>query len=139
MYRLIYKSHSKTPIDWVLIDSLLKTSEKTNPKRELTGVLVATRTHFLQVLEGSFESVNELFYHIVRDPRHENLQLVSFTCVEHRIFPNWTMHGIGIFDFNQENARQFERAFGEEEGGVRLPVDEWEALALIKDIRQLHD
>lgn len=139
MYRLIYKSRSKTPIDWVLIESLLKTCETGNPKLGITGVLLATRTHFLQVLEGPFESVNELFYEIAKDSRHDSVQLVSFSCVEHRVFSKWTMHGIGVFGFNEELTQQLKRGFGEENGEVRLPVDEWEALALINDIRQVQD
>jgi hypothetical protein len=139
MYRLIYKSRSKSPIDWGLIDSILKASEKNNPESDITGALLATRTHFLQVIEGSFETVNELFYAIAKDPRHDSVQLVGFGCVETRIFPDWTMHGIGIFDLNQEIAERLKHAFGEEDGGVRLPTDEWQALALINDIRHSQD
>ena len=139
MYRLIYKSRSKSPIDWVLIDSILQSSEKNNPESDITGALLATRTHFLQVIEGSFETVNELFYAIAKDPRHDELQLVCFSCVEARVFPDWTMHGIGIFDLNQEIAQRLQHAFGEEDGGIRLPTDEWQALALINEIRQVHD
>ncbi len=139
MYRLIYKSRSKTPIDWDLVNSILETSQQQNPEHAITGVLVATRNHFLQVLEGSFESVNDLFYAIARDSRHDRLQLVGFTCTEHRTFPDWEMHGIGVFDFNQELSRQLKRVYGEEDGEVRFPTEEWQALALIQDIRQVHD
>lgn len=135
MYRLIYKSRSKTPIDWVLIDSLLHSSEENNPRQDITGVLLATRTHFLQVLEGSFDPVNELFYNIARDPRHDSLQLVSFNCVESRVFSDWTMHGVGIFDLNAELSKRLQDTFGEEDGELRLPTEEWAALALINDIR----
>lgn len=138
MYRLIYKSCSNSEIDLALIDSLLISSEKNNPDLNVTGVLLATRTHFLQVLEGSFESVNELYYTISRDSRHHTLQLVSFTCVEDRVFPDWSMHGIGIFSFNSELETQLKSAFGEEGGEVRLPVTEWQTLAMIEQIRQAH-
>ena len=33
----------------------------------------------------------------------------------------------------------FPQVKGEEDGEVRLPTDEWQALALINDIRQVHD
>jgi len=138
MYRLIYRSRSETPVDWGLIDSLLKASEDSNHERDITGVLLATKTHFLQVIEGSFEAVNELFYDIAKDPRHDSLQLISFNCVEHRVFPNWTMHGIGVFDLNQQVYQRLKIAFGEEDGELQLPNDEWSALALINSIRQEH-
>jgi hypothetical protein len=139
MYRLIYKSRSRTPIDWELVNSILETSQQQNPEQAITGVLVATRSHFLQALEGSFEAVNDLFYKIARDPRHDRLQLVGFTCTERRTFPDWGMHGIGVFDFNQELSRQLKLAYGEEDGEVRFPTEEWEALSLIRDIRQAGD
>jgi hypothetical protein len=139
VYRLIYKSRSKVPIDWALVDSIIETSNKNNSRREITGVLLATTTHFLQVIEGSFERVNKLFSDIARDPRHEALQLVDFSCVERRAFGDWAMHGIGIFGFNKALLDQLKAAFGEEEGEVRLPTDVWQIAALVHDIRQIHD
>jgi hypothetical protein len=139
MYRLIYKSRSKTPVDWDLVNSILETSQKQNTEIDISGVLVATRSHFLQVLEGSFEAVNDLYYKIARDPRHERVQLVSFTCTERRIFNRWEMHGIGVFNFNRELSRQLKRSFGEEDGEVRFPTEEWEALSLINEIRQVQN
>ena len=102
MYRLIYKSRSKKPIGWELINSIIDSSQEGNAEIDVSGVLLATSSHFLQVLEGSFNKVNELYYSITQDPRHHQLQLVSFSCAEKRIFNSWTMHGIGMFNFNQE-------------------------------------
>ena len=136
MYRLIYKSRSKVPVDWDLVNSILESSQKQNTELDVSGVLVATRSCFLQVLEGSFEAVNDIYYKIARDPRHERVQLVSFTCMERRIFTRWQMHGIGVFNFNKELSRQLKLSFGEEDGEVRFPNEEWEALLLINEIRR---
>ncbi len=136
MYRLIYKSRSKVPVDWDLVDSILESSQKQNADLDVSGVLVATRNRFLQVLEGSFEAVNDIYCKIVRDPRHERVQLLSFTCTESRIFTRWQMHGIGVFNFNQELSRQLKTSYGEEDGEVRFPDEEWKALSLIKEIRR---
>ena len=99
MYRLIYKSRAKQRIDWALVRELIRKSEENNRDAGITGVLLATNTHFLQVLEGGFDEVNELFMHIVRDARHDQVQLVAFDCVESRRFGGWAMHGVGLFDF----------------------------------------
>jgi hypothetical protein len=139
MYRLIYKSRSRTPVDWALVESIIGSSDKNNPVQDITGVLLATRTHFLQVIEGSFESVNTLFDTIARDPRHEALQLVSFSSVERRAYENWAMYGVGIFDLHNEIVSRLKHEFGEEDGDVRLPTDEWAVAALIHDIRQIND
>jgi len=135
MYRLIYKSRSRQRIDWDLVRELIKKSEENNQDAGITGVLLATATHFLQVLEGGFEEVNDLFMHIVRDPRHDQVRLIAFDCVESRLYGGWAMHGVGVFDFNQELVEDLIGQYGEEEGGVRFPVEDWKVLALISDLR----
>ena len=137
MYRLIYKSRAKQPIDWELVRALIKQSEENNQDAGITGVLLATGTHFLQVLEGGFDEVNELFMQIVRDSRHDQLQLIAFDCVESRLYGGWAMHGVGVFDFNQELIDDLIAQYGEEEGGVRFPVEDWKVLALISDLRMV--
>jgi len=135
MFRLIYKSRSSEPIDWAFVNSLVSTSEIKNKEAGITGVLLATRTHFLQVIEGDFDEVNRLFLSIARDPRHDEVQLVSFGCVESRLFGGWAMHSVGIFDFNQELVDDLIAQYGEEGGSVRFPVEDWKVLALISDLR----
>ena len=61
MYRIIYKSRSVTPLNWDIVRSITSTSEKNNEALGVTGVLMASRTHFMQVLEGKFEDVNTVF------------------------------------------------------------------------------
>jgi hypothetical protein len=135
MYRLIYKSRANQRIDWKLVNDLIAGSEASNREAGITGVLLATETHFLQVLEGGFDDVNELFMHIVRDPRHEKIQLIAFDCVESRLFGGWAMHGVGIFNFNRKLIDDLIDHYGEEEGSVRFPVEDWKVLALISDLR----
>lgn len=135
MYRLIYKSRCKKTVDWELINEIIGSSESHNKDDSITGMLLASESHFLQVIEGGFEEINHLFLRIARDSRHDDVQLISFNCVESRLFGGWAMHGIGIFDFNAELSRTLVDKWGEEGGGVRFPLQEWEALALINDIR----
>jgi len=135
MYRLIYKSRCNGNVDWDLVNEIIGSSETHNKDDSITGVLLATDSHFLQVIEGGFEEINQLFLRIARDPRHKDMQLVSFTCVESRLFGGWAMHGIGIFDFNDQLSGALIEKWGGENGGVRFPVQEWQALALINDVR----
>lgn len=135
MYRLIYKSRSSQPIDWAFVNALVGKSESKNQEVGITGVLLATKTHFLQVIEGDFDEINGLFLRIARDPRHEDVQLVSFGCVESRLFGGWAMHAIGVFDFNHELVSDLIGQYGEEGGSVRFPVEDWKVLALISDLR----
>ena len=136
MYRLIYKSRSIREIDWEFVDELVGKSAKSNEKAGVSGVLLATRSHFLQVLEGDFYEINRLFLRIARDPRHDDIQLISFGCVENRLFGGWAMHAIGIFDFKQGLVKDLMDQYGEENGTVRFPVEDWAVLALISDLRR---
>ena len=135
MYRLIYKSRANQRIDWEFVSELVTGSEDSNEDSGISGVLLATETHFLQVLEGGFDEINDLFMRIVRDPRHDEIRLIAFDCVESRLFGGWAMHGVGIFNFNQELIADLKAQYGEEEGSVRLPVEDWKVLALISDLR----
>lgn len=135
MYRLIYKSRANQDIDWDFINTLMGKCESKNKQAGITGVLLASKTHFLQVLEGDFEEINRLYLQIARDKRHDEVQLVSFGCVESRLFGGWAMHAIGIFDFNQDLVNQLIDQYGEEAGSVRFPVEDWKVLALISDLR----
>ena len=118
---ITYKSHSKDAADLDLVNSILASSTRNNSANGITGVLVATRTHFLQVLEGEFDALNTTFQRISSDPRHDKIQLISFTEIEERKFGEWAMHGIGLFDLNQELAVKLCHRFGEENGDIRLP------------------
>lgn len=117
MYRIIYKSRSVTPLNWDIVRSITSVSEKNNDFMGVTGVLLASRTHFLQVLEGNFEDVNAVFRRIVRDDRHAELSIVAFSIVDARLFDGWGMRGIGAFDFNVDIENELKVKYGEEEGG----------------------
>lgn len=139
MYRLIYKSRVARELDWPVVENILHQSEANNSLAAVTGVLLATRSHFLQVIEGTFEDVNETFFRIARDPRHEHIQLLSFEVVDARLFESWAMKGIGILDTNSVLARHLIAKYGEQDGGVRFPLEAWLALSLIHDIRAMQE
>lgn len=139
MYRLIYKSKSLRPLNWDIVRDITDKSEANNEPCGVTGVLLASRTHFLQVLEGNFESINQVFRRIVKDERHCELSLISFSVVDARLFVGWGMRGIGAFDFNKKIEEELIRKYGEEDGGIHFPLEEWQALAMINDIKMIGD
>jgi hypothetical protein len=115
MYRIIYKSRSRVPLDWDIVRDILHTSEAYNESHGITGVLLASNTHFLQVLEGNYEEVNSAFMRIVCDERHTEIRLVAFSIIDARLFGGWGMRGIGAFDFNKDLEQQLIAKYGEEE------------------------
>jgi hypothetical protein len=118
---LVYKSRSTGPVTRDLVDSILDSSIRNNPEEGITGVLIATEKHFLQVLEGGYEELNATYERIARDTRHDTLQLISFSEIEERQFGDWAMHGIGLFDLNRDVLAKLYDKFGEDNGSLRFP------------------
>ena len=128
---VIYKSRCTSVADLDLVNSILASSTRNNSANGITGVLIATKTGFLQVLEGEFEALNTTFERISKDTRHEKIQLISFSEIEERKFSEWAMHGIGLFNLNDELAARLCKEFGEEDGNVRLPSTLREVMAFL--------
>ncbi|MEH6515201.1 MAG: BLUF domain-containing protein [Halioglobus sp.] len=139
MYRVLYKSRSVQTLNWEIVRSITSVSEKSNEGCGVTGVLLASRTHFLQAIEGNFEDVNAVFRRIVRDRRHEELSIIGFGVIDARLFGGWGMRGVGAFDFNLQIETELKQKYGEEDGGIRFPLEEWQALAMINDIKMIRE
>ena len=54
-----------------------------------------------------------------------------------RLFGGWGMRGIGAFDFHKTIEDELKLKYGEEEGGIQFPLEEWKALAMINDIKMI--
>ena len=134
LHSLIYKSRCKGSASWELVESILTSCTKNNPANGITGVLIITETHFLQVLEGEFEALNATFERISHDKRHDTTQIISFTEIKERNFPDWAMHGVGLLDLNRELKSQLCSKFGEYNGSVRVPSSTHEVFELLNMI-----
>ena len=91
LHRLVYTSQTTRPLDPPAIEQILAAARTANARRELTGALVFDSQHFLQVLEGGAEPLNALYAALMRDPRHQRLQLLEYRAVERRQFDAWRM------------------------------------------------
>lgn len=139
MYRLVYKSEAVARMSWKSVGPILAASTRNNDRNGLTGVLLVGKKHFLQVLEGDFETVNETFQRIARDPRHRRVQLVEFGVADERLFEEWKMRGVGLFEFDPPLSEPLMRKYGSDGGEIRFPDTGWKALALVQDILQLEN
>ena len=139
MYRMIYRSRSVEPLNWEIVRSITSVSERNNEASGLTGVLLASRSHFMQAIEGNFEDVNAAFRRICRDERHTELSIVGFSITDARLFGGWGMRGIGAFDFNKQIEDELKEKYGEEERSIHFPFEEWQALAMINDIKMMRE
>jgi hypothetical protein len=73
------------------IRAILATARRCNTASNVTGALLFTASGFAQVLEGPREVVEQTFERISSDPRHTDVTALSFTPIERRSFPDWSM------------------------------------------------
>jgi hypothetical protein len=91
LVRLLYVSRAADSISSAMVDSIITTSRKNNPAYGITGILCYSGTMFMQVLEGGRTAVNATYGRIVRDTRHNDVQLLHYEEITERCFAGWTM------------------------------------------------
>jgi Sensors of blue-light using FAD len=100
LVRLLYASRAAKALNAKTVASILVECQRNNPRRGITGVLCYSDEIFLQVLEGSRDSVCDTFNSIVRDARHETVRLLSFEEISERRFGGWSMGQVNIEKIN---------------------------------------
>lgn len=88
---LVYVSVRKKECTDEEIDKILAACKRNNPKLDITGVLLYSKTHFLQYLEGDYKEISGLYEKIKSDDRHKNVVLITTGPIEERTFPSWEM------------------------------------------------
>lgn len=88
---LIYSSVRNASCTDQQIQNILKSCEKNNPGKSVTGVLVHSQNYFLQFLEGEENDLMNLFNLIKKDDRHSKVILLNKGEIKERMFPSWHM------------------------------------------------
>ena len=84
---------------WLAVDSIIKSSRRSNPEYGITGLLVFGSGILFQWLEGPRDNVMSLMERLKTDPRHENVvMLTEIEEVWERLFPNWDMELVTTTD-----------------------------------------
>ena len=92
MKRVRYISRASMSVGPDEIDQIIAASERNNPGRNVTGMLVASGELFYQLLEGPTEEVDNLYAKIAQDDRHDQIILIEEeTGTFDRICPDWAM------------------------------------------------
>jgi hypothetical protein len=97
IFRLIYRSRSRIPpaqLDTEL-GNILRVARTNNAERGITGALLVYDNWFAQALEGSEETVRDLYKHIATDKRHDSVQVREAGMVKARVFSRWAMAMVG--------------------------------------------
>ena len=82
------------------IESILSQSRQFNPASGITGILCYGGGIFLQALEGGRNAVSDLYGHIQRDPRHNDVVLLHYEEISERRFGGWTMGHVRLDKLN---------------------------------------
>ena len=99
LYNTVYCSRARAGVDAAAVDSIIKSSRRSNPEYGITGLLVFGSGIFFQWLEGPRDNVTSLMEHLKNDPRHENVvMLTESEEVRERLFPNWDMELVTTTD-----------------------------------------
>lgn len=89
--RLIYASQVGRQVRYADAEQIADVAARRNREQGVTGILLYTPSHFLQVLEGEYAAVQRTLERIRADPRHSDLRVISDIETGDREFGAWAM------------------------------------------------
>lgn len=100
LVRLLYASRAANEFDAEALSQIVKQSKRNNQEQGVTGLLCHSGNLFMQVLEGGRGAVNRIYNRIVSDPRHREVELLSYEEIDERRFAGWSMGQVEIARLN---------------------------------------
>ena len=96
--QLVYISKATVPFTTDSLKELTEVANVNNEKLNVTGCMVYASGYFLQLLEGSAESVDILYRKIEKDVRHKGTKLLLESRVDEdrRLFDKWFMTSFNV-------------------------------------------
>ena len=91
MFHLVYSSRAVNALSAAELLAQLPVYREKNIRLGITGLLLYKQGEFMQALEGDEPAVRSLFSSIGKDPRHEQIHLLTTAEVSKRQFPRWSM------------------------------------------------
>lgn len=91
MHHLVYTSSASPLLTEANLQEHLGHWRATNARLGVTGVLLYSEGHVLQVLEGAAETIHSLFAVISTDVRHRSVNKIADGPVQGRAFSEWSM------------------------------------------------
>ena len=91
LHSLVYVSSGVRQFADDDILQILRSSQRNNTRRQVTGMLLYKDGNFLQVLEGEAGQLNSLMQYIEQDERHRCVITLVNKQITERQFPNWSM------------------------------------------------
>lgn len=99
---LTYTSFARLDLTADDVGAIHRTAMQLNALEGITGLLIFNGTHFLQVIEGAEEAIDELLHRLRGDRRHDGIEVRDERFIDQRSFPDWAMELVhvkaGYFD-----------------------------------------
>jgi len=102
LFHIVYVSFSHKSLTEKELEELLHEIRKKNQIHNVTGLLLYNNESFIQVVEGEKRTLKDLYEHIMKDHRHNNIVKLLEEPISQRVFPNWSM-GFKIIDNKKIN------------------------------------
>jgi hypothetical protein len=93
---LTYTSLARLDLEAGDLEAIQRTAREVNALEGITGLLIFNGTHFLQIIEGSPEAIDDLVERLRRDPRHNGFEIRDERAIEQRSFPDWSMELVRV-------------------------------------------
>jgi hypothetical protein len=101
-HELLYTSLAVREMDANDLTALLTQSREKNARLNITGLLIYGKREFLQLLEGNKKDIFDLYNTIVKDKRHQQVNLLWDGEIDDLSFEDWSMAFLNINDINLE-------------------------------------
>lgn len=136
--RLIYRS--------IATDEVLQPSQLTklandasiyNRQLGLHGILAVSDGKFLQLLEGPSRFLNELFCRIVKDPRHHQIELISFENSVQPEYIDWSMQLLEIDKINPDMQTFLRKKYPMKNNKFEFPNESFLMTSFLLDLKYI--
>jgi hypothetical protein len=88
---LTYTSLAALDLDVADLEAIHRTAREVNGLEGITGLLVFNGTHFLQIVEGAPQAIDDLVERLRRDRRHSAFEVRDERTITQRSFGSWSM------------------------------------------------
>lgn len=93
---LTYTSLARLDLDSSDLEQIHRTARELNALDGITGLLVFNGTHFLQIVEGAQDAIEDLVQRLRQDPRHSGFEVRDKHGIGARSFPDWSMELVRV-------------------------------------------
>jgi hypothetical protein len=93
---LTYTSLARLDLTTADLEAIHRTARDINALEGITGMLIFNGTHFLQIIEGSPDAIDDLVERLRRDRRHSGFEVRHEHMVDVPSFPEWSMELVRV-------------------------------------------